>query len=89
MVLAELSSRFLSPMMNLVLAILCATVLLRSSLLRRRTSFAPAIAVASMAVVMSLFMSASNMLDSVTDFVLLAGAVFALIGIMLYILCKK
>lgn len=89
MVLAELSSRFLSPMMNLVLAILCATILLRSSLLRRRTSFAPAIAVASMAVVMSLFMSASNMLDSVTDFVLLAGAVFALIGIMLYILCKK
>ena len=71
MVLAELSSRFLGPIMNLILAALCAAILLRSSLLRRRASFAPAIAVAAMAVVMSLFMSTSNMIDSVSQFLLL------------------
>ena len=89
MVLAELSSRFLGPIMNLILAALCATILLRSSLLRRRASFAPAVAVASMAVVMSMYMSTSNMIGSVSEFALLVGVVLAVLGAILFILCKK
>lgn len=89
MVLSELCSRFFGPIMNLILAALCVTILLRSSLLRRRASFAPAIAVAAMAVVMSLFMSTSNMISSVTEFLLLGlGLVIVLIGI-LSVLFKK
>lgn len=89
MVLSELSSRFLGPIMNLILAALCATILLRSSLLRRRASFAPALAVAAMAIVMSLFMSTSNMISSVTDFLLLALAILAILGGILFVLFKK
>ena len=57
MVLAEICSRFLSPFMNLILALICTVFLLKTSLLRRRASMAPALAVVAMAVVMSLFMS--------------------------------
>lgn len=85
-VLSELCTRFLGPIMNLILAALCALVLLRTSLLRRRTSFAPLVAVAAMAVTMAGFMSASNMLSSLTDLCLLIlaqglvlfGIIFAL-----------
>lgn len=89
MVLSELSSRFLGPIMNLILAALCATILLRSSLLRRRASFAPAIAVAAMAIAMSLFMSTSNMISSVTEFLLLALAILAILVGILFVLFKK
>ena len=89
MVLAELCSRFLGPLMNLILAALCATILLRSSLLRRRASFAPALAVAGMAVVMTLFMSASNMIGSITQFLLLTLVILLALGGVLYVLCKK
>lgn len=89
MVLAELSSRFLGPIMNLLLAALCTVILLRTSLLRRRTSFAPIIAVAAMAVAMSLFMSLSSMIDSVTEFFVLAGVLFVTLGIILFTLFKK
>lgn len=89
MVLAELSSRLFGPIMNLILAALCATILLRSSLLRRRASFAPAVAVAAMAIVMSLYMSASNMISSLTEFALLGLAIVALLGGILFALVKK
>lgn len=89
MVLSELSTRFLGPIMNLILALLCATILLRTSLLRRRASFAPALAVGAMAAVMALFMSASNMVASLTDVGLLAlGQIVVLIS-LLFILYKK
>lgn len=88
-VLAELCSRLLGPIMNLILAALCAAILLRTSLLRRRASFAPAVAVAAMAAVMALFMSASNMIGSLTQFVLLAAGQIILLGIILAILYKK
>ena len=89
MVLSELCTRLLGPCMNLILAALCAAILLRSNLLRRRASFAPAMAVAAMAITMALYMSMSNMLSSMTDFVLLAGMLWLLfIGIMV-ILAKK
>ncbi len=88
-VLSELGTRLLSPIMNLILAALCATILLRSSLLRRRASLAPAVAVAAMAAVMAGFMAASSMLASVTDFVLLALAQVLVLGGLLFALYRK
>lgn len=89
MILTELCNRFISPFMNLVLAALCALILLRSSLLRRRTSFAPVLAVASMAGVMGLYMSATNMISSITGFVLLACGIAVLFGVIMTLLAKK
>ena len=89
MVLSELCTRFLSPIMNMILVLLCVTILLRSSLLRRRTSFAPAIAVATMAVTMAAFMSLSNMISSISQFLLLALGLCGMFGIVLAVLFKK
>ena len=75
--------------MNLILAALCATILLRTSLLRRRTSFAPMVAVGAMAGVMGVYMSLSNMVTSLTGFGMLAiGLVVFLVG-LLATLAKK
>lgn len=89
MILSELCSRFLSPLMNLILTILCATILLRSSLLRRRASFAPMVAVASMAAVMAIYMSASNIIGSMTEFGILSLGLGLLFVIIWFILSKK
>ena len=88
-VLTELSNRFLMPIMNLVLTVLCMCVLLRSSLLRRRASVAPAIAVALMATVMALFMSGSNMISSLTGFAILTLLEFVLLVGLFVILARK
>ena len=78
-VLTEMATRILEPLMNIILAALCLAILLRSSLLRRRASFAPAAAVGTMAVVMAIFMSATNMMNSLTDFgILLIGVMIAM-----------
>ena len=88
-VLTELATRFLEPFMNIILAALCLAILLRSSLLRRRASFAPAMAVAVMAVVMAVFMSATNMMNSLTDFVIFAAGVFGMLVLSIFGLCRK
>lgn len=88
-VLSEMCTRFLSPIMNLILTALCLCVLLRSSLLRRRASFAPAVAVVLMAAAMSVFMTASNMINGLTDFCLLAIAQFISLVVILFMLFKK
>ena len=88
-VLAELCNRILGPFMNLILALLCLTILLRSSLLRRRTSFAPAIAVLAMSIVMASFMSLSSMLNTESHLILMALGQFALLGIITIMLIKK
>lgn len=88
-VLAEIATRFLDPFMNLILAALCLAILLRSSLLRRRTSFAPVSAVVAMAVVMATFMSAINMIDSITDLVVLTVSQIVLLLVVLGALYKK
>ena len=88
-VMSELCNRILGPLMNLVLALLCVTILLRSSLLRRRTSFAPAIAVLAMSIVMAAFMSLSSMLDNENHFMLLALGQFVLLGIITAVLVRK
>ncbi|MDR1337415.1 MAG: LptF/LptG family permease [Rickettsiales bacterium] len=87
--LAEICTRLLSPMMNLILAALCATILLRSSLLRRRASLAPAAAVAAMAAAMALFMTASNTITSLTELGAVALAQCLALAGILYALFKK
>lgn len=88
-ILTELATRILDPIMNLMLAALCLAILLRSSLLRRRTSFAPVMAVVAMAVVMAGFMSGTNMIDSITDFAILMLSQFVLLMLVLGVLYKK
>ena len=88
-VLTELSNRLFMPFMNLILTALCLCILLRSSLLRRRASVAPAVAVGAMAATMAAFMSGSNMISSLTGFMLLGLAEFAFLVIVLRVLAKK
>ena len=88
-VISELCNRILGPIMNLVLAVICLTILLRSSLLRRRTSFAPAFAVLAMSVVMASFMSLSSMLATQTDLILLGVGQIVLLGITIILLVRK
>lgn len=88
-ILTELCNRFLTPCMNLILAALCVAILLRSSLLRRRASFAPMIAVGAMAGVMAVYMSLSNMISSLTGFGMLAIGLLVLFCVILAILAKK
>ena len=87
--LVELCTRFINPFMNLILTIVCVLILLKTSLLRRRASFAPAAAVISMAGIMALYMSVSNMVASMTDFLLVAIGVFAVLFGLIGLLIKK
>ena len=87
--LVELATRLINPFMNLILTIVCTLILLKSSLLRRRASFAPAAAVLSMAAIMATYMSVSNMVNSLTDVGLLAIGVFILLFGLIGLLLKK
>lgn len=87
--LTELATRFLEPLMNIILAALCLAILLRSSLLRRRASFAPALAVLAMAIVMAIFMSSMNMMTSLTDLGILALGVVITLMLVVFALCRK
>lgn len=87
--LVEICTRFINPFMNLILAIICTLILLKTSLLRRRASFAPAMAVLSMAVAMAMYMSASNMVTSLTDVGILAICVFVVLCGLIGLLLKK
>ncbi len=88
-VLTELCTRFLGPIMNLILAVLCTLILLRTSLLRRRASLAPALAVAAMAVAMGGFMSATNMVNNLTNLGLLAMAQVVVLFGLVFALYRK
>jgi len=87
--LVELCTRLINPFLNLILAIVCTLILLKTSLLRRRASFAPAMAVVSMAGIMATYMSLSNMTTSLTDVCLLAVGVFIVLFGLIGILLKK
>ncbi len=87
--LVEICTRFINPFMNLILALVCTLVLLKSSLLRRRTSFAPAVAVLSMAMVMASYMSLTNMVETLTDVFSVFIGVFTLLFILMGLLLKK
>ena len=89
MIFSELSNRMLMPFMNLILAVVCSAILLKTSLLRRRASMSPALAVLAMAIVMTLFMTSSNMLESWRDFYMLALGIFVVLGLSVMVLNKK
>lgn len=89
MTLVELCTRFLNPFLNLIMALICTLILLKSSLLRRRTSFAPAMAVLAMAAMMALYMSLSNMVTSLTDVGLVALCVGGILAGLTGLLIKK
>jgi lipopolysaccharide export system permease protein len=89
MVFSELSTRLLLPFMNLILATVCTTILLKTSLLRRRASLSPAFAVLAMALLMTLYMTSANMLDSWSDFIILSVSVFGVLCLLWAILCRK
>jgi hypothetical protein len=57
--------------------------------LRRRASFAPAVAVLSMAAIMAVYMSTSNMVATLTDIVFVALGVFLMLVILMGLLLKK
>lgn len=88
-VISELCTRFLSPFMNFILAAIALAILLRSSLLRRRTSFAPAFAVLTMSVIMATFMSVSGTLETINQLIALGGVQVALMGIIIFALARK
>lgn len=88
-VMSELCNRLFGPTMNFILAAVCLAILLRSSLLRRRTSFAPAISVVAMGGIMAAFMSLSNMLGGFGDLLWMGcGIVFVLVITMVILLRK-
>ena len=87
--LVELCTRLINPFMNLILAIVCTLILLRSSLLRRRVSFAPAVAVLAMAIIMATYMSLSNMIYTLTDWLFMIIGVFMFLFILIGLLLKK
>lgn len=87
--LTELCSRFINPFMNIVLALICTLILLKTSLLRRKASFAPAMAIFTMAVVMATYMSVSNMLTSITDLGVMSIGTFITILLLIGLLLKK
>jgi len=87
--LVELCTRFINPFMNLILAIVCTLILLRSSLLRRRISFAPAVAVLAMAAIMATYMSMTNMIYTLTDLLLMIVSVFTCLFVLIGLLIRK
>ncbi len=88
-ILSEMSTRLLLPLMNLLLAAVCLLILLKTSLLRRRASFAPMFAVISMAVIMATYMSLSNMVEHLYDFGILACGVLICLMCTIFLLHKK
>ena len=87
--LVEMCTRLINPFMNLILAVVCVLILLKSSLLRRRASFAPAMAVLAMAIIMATYMSVSNMVSSITDVGLVAIGVMVTLFTLIGLLIKK
>ena len=87
--LVEICTRLINPLMNLILAIVCTLILLKTSLLRRRTSFAPAMSVVAMAGIMATYMSLSNSVSSLTDVCVLGIGVLGLLFILVGLLLKK
>ena len=77
LMLAEICNRFTAPLMDIFLVLVGMLAMLKTTLLRRRTSMAAPVAVAGMAAAMSLQMSVPNMMDSMTDVYMFAATIIA------------
>lgn len=89
LVITEIASRTLGPVMNLILALICVCIMLKMPLLRRRASMAPIFAVVGMASAMSLFMTATSLVRSIFDIALLGIIQLVIIIILIRLLPKK
>jgi lipopolysaccharide export system permease protein len=87
--ISELANRLLLPFMNLMLVLIAACALLRTSLLRRGISAAPLIATLSMGGAMGMFMVFSGIIKSFSGFAVLASAELLIIAALFYILMRK
>ena len=87
-IFTEIYNRFLSPIINFILVLVCVTVLLSFSFLRRRISFAPLIAIIVMAIIMSIFMSVSNIISSWLTFYIVLLCLILFICILFKIIKK-
>lgn len=89
LLVSELANRFLMPFMDIIFVLIAALVMLKTSLLRRRISFSPLVATASMGVAMGLFMTFSGIIGSLFGLTVLAGVEFIVIGVLTLMLFKK
>ena len=85
---SEVVSRFLGPVMNLLLVILAAAFLLKTSMLRRRRSFSAAYSSVTMLVLMTVFMSLAAGASSITVIFQAAAGTGILILALLWYLRK-
>ena len=90
MIITEMATRFLGPVMDMILVLIATTMLLKSSLLRRR-GFNPAApgAVLLMAAAQAMFMTAVEIAGNMTGFVIIAGVQFLVIAALIFILSGK
>ena len=89
LMLAEVCNRFTTPLMDVLLVLIGMLAMLKTTLLRRRTSMAAPTAVAGMAAAMSLQMAVPNMLNSMMGVYLFAAAIIAVIAVLTWLLCKR
>jgi lipopolysaccharide export system permease protein len=89
MIISELANRFLMPLMDIMLILIAAVMLLKTSLLRRGLSMAAPLAVLCMAVAMGLFMTFSGIVASVAGLTIMAAAELLIIAVLTFVLFKK
>lgn len=89
LLISELANRFLMPFMNLLLVMIAALVLLKTSLLRRGISLAAPAATLCMSFAMGLFMTFSGVIESFSGLGLLAAGEFAIIAVIAFMLVRK
>jgi len=89
MLISELANRLLMPFMNLILVLIVAVVLLRTSLLRRKISMAPFVATIGMGAAMGLFMTFSGIIESFSGLAVLAGSQLVIMAALAFILLRK
>ena len=85
-VLGEMATRFLAPVMDLILILIAVTILLKTNILRRRASFSATAAAAAMSIAELSFLSISASLATVGSLLYLAiGQVVIIIGLLWYL----
>ncbi len=89
LVMTEVATRTLGPMMNIILALICVSIMLKMPLLRRRASMAPILAVAGMVATMSIFMTTTNLVTNLWQIVMIGILQIVIIASLFYSLPKK
>jgi lipopolysaccharide export system permease protein len=87
--LSEAANRFLMPIMDMVLLLICLVALLRGSMLRRGVSLAAPIAVTGMAAAMVLFMMSAKIITTSWGLAVILGGEILMISALLFALIKE